>query len=122
MKHPVIPYLLLLMGMLAVFNWCCKKDEMIMTGKYYHFKSNVFNKGAYQPKQPVLVDSLYIDPISGLPFARSIAQIAWDKISLKTGNGVAQSTVDGTKLSLEDKTWGDTTKIYWYNPQDDLKQ
>lgn len=48
----------------------CKKDTIIQLGLSYHIKGNIFNKGAFQPTQPVKVDSLYIDSNSGKPFAK----------------------------------------------------
>lgn len=47
----------------------CKKEQLIVQGQSYHIKGNIFNKGVYQPAQPVMVNNLYTDPISGLPYA-----------------------------------------------------
>lgn len=58
---------LILAAMLLVA--CSKEPLSIQIGQSYHIKNNIFNKGVFQPKQPVLVNKLYIDPASGLPYA-----------------------------------------------------
>lgn len=62
-----------------LFAGCTKDPLSIQVGQSYYIKSNIFNKGAYQPKQPVSVNSLYIDPSSGLPYANVTDQngIVW---------------------------------------------
>lgn len=48
----------------------CAKDPLsIQIWQSYHIKSNIFNQGTWQPVQPVVVNTLYIDPASGLPYA-----------------------------------------------------
>lgn len=46
----------------------CKKDSQVLVGNLYYIKSNVFNKGAYQPVQPVKVDSIYMDQTYNIPY------------------------------------------------------
>lgn len=60
---------LLLIIAIALCCYSCKKEQIIVVGQSYHIKGDIFNKGVYQPKQPVRVDSLYTDPISGYPYA-----------------------------------------------------
>ena len=60
-------YQLILLLALTIVS--CKKDTVIITGQSYHIRSNVFNKGVYQPAQPVEVNTLYTDPNTGLPYA-----------------------------------------------------
>lgn len=60
----------LVCAVLSIINLTsCQKDTIIQTGYSYHIKGDIFNKGVYQPSQPVTVNSLYTDPVSGLPYA-----------------------------------------------------
>lgn len=63
---------LLLISLL--FLGCTKEPLKIQVGQSYHIKGNIFNKGVYQPKQPIFVNSLYTDPSSGLPYANATDQ------------------------------------------------
>jgi hypothetical protein len=112
--------------LLATSLTACKKEAMILVGRSYHIKGDIFNKGSYQPTQPVRVDSLYTDASTGLPYAKCKAQIAWDKFALKPGNGVAQQIVDGNLIMLEQLKsygieFGDSYLMTWSFPQEDLK-
>lgn len=95
----------------------CKKDDMpILIGQSYAIKSNIFSKGAFQPISPIKVDSLYIDPSSGLPFARAMALIDWGNFDKSNA---------GNKIVLQDLikkgiNFGDQRYIEWYISQDDL--
>ncbi len=60
MKYPIIALLLIS---------CAKEPISLQVGMMYHIKSDVFNKGVFQPKQPVRVERLYIDEASGYPYA-----------------------------------------------------
>ena len=56
---------------LIMLNGCRKQEITIdaQVGMMYHIKSNVFSKGAYQPKQPVRIERIYTDPNSGYLYA-----------------------------------------------------
>lgn len=47
---------------------CSKEPINIQVGSMYHIKNDVFNKGAFQPFQPVRVDSIYIDATYHIPY------------------------------------------------------
>jgi hypothetical protein len=108
----------------------CKKERLTIDpdftiGKEYKIKSDVFNKGAYRPTNPVTVDSMYIDKISGLPFAKCHASIDWGSFAVKTGSGVAQMTVDANMIILDNLKKknidiGYLAPVEWFVPQADL--
>jgi len=105
----------------------CKKENIVPeVGKSYHIKGNIFNKGSYQPKQPVLVDSLYTDPLSGLPYALVRASINWDEFALTKRSGVADQTIEANKIMIKNLSaggieFGDQIVIGWEMPIADLK-
>lgn len=102
----------------------CKKEESIVpiVGRSYAIKGGIFNKGAYQPKQPVLLLDLYIGP-NGVPYSHCQARVDWDNVATKSGNGVSDQTIAGTNATLQNYgiKWGDTTTLIWPIPQWDLK-
>lgn len=117
---------LLLLSLLFLCLSACKKDTIIQTGRSYHVKGDIFNRGAYQPVQPVQVNELYIDPASGLPYAHCTAFIDWDNFALEAGHGVAQSTVDWNNKTLTELNkigieYGKPYNMKWDFPQEDLK-
>lgn len=87
----------------------CKKETLpIIVGNYYNVKSNVFRPGQYQPVNPVRVDSLYIDPISGHPYALCFAR---RKNTLYAYNDSLNTIVVVAY---------DTSRVHWQIPQNDL--
>jgi len=53
----------------------CQKEPLnIQVGMMYHIKSEVFNKGTYQPVQPIRVERIYTDPLSGQIFVEATDQ------------------------------------------------
>ncbi len=63
-----------LLLLFALLTACQKEPLTIQVGMMYHIKSDIFSAGAYQPIQPVRVDKLYTDPISGYPFVEATDQ------------------------------------------------
>lgn len=106
----------------------CKKEETIVpvVGRSYAIKGDIFNKGAYQPKQPVLLIDLYTGP-NGIPYAHCKAQVDWNNFAVKSGSGVADQTIEGNKtilnqLNTQGIYLGDASVLTWDIPQYDLKQ
>jgi hypothetical protein len=58
---------------------CTKEDINVQVGMMYHIKPDIFNKGVFQPAQPVRVERIYIDPISGLWYVEATDQknVVW---------------------------------------------
>lgn len=118
----------LLLAILLVTS--CKKDEqplVLTVGNSYHYKGNIFNEGAFKPNQPLRLDSLYVDPGTGLPFATLSGSIDWIHFATKSGGGVAQMTVDGNIITLQNLEHqgikqNDNTIIKWEFPQKDLEK
>jgi len=111
----------------AVLFGSCKKEQSIVpvVGQSYGIRSDIFNKGTFQPIQPVLVMDLYIGP-NGTPYAHCKAGIDWDHFAIKKTGGVADQTVEGNlltweSLQLEGVKWGDSNTRIWEIPQFDLK-
>ncbi len=75
---------------------CKKDDKPLIIGEYYMVKPHIFNTGVYRPVCPCRLDSLYIDPISNLPYAMIFGGQT-GKGDYKPGN------------------------VEWYIPQEDLK-
>lgn len=118
--------LLIKLGIIGMLLSCQKENIVPEIGKSYHIKGDIFNQGSFQPLQPVLVDSVYIDAASGLPYARCKAQIDWANFALVAGNGVKQMIVAGNKIEFaglqkDGINPNDTRLIEWEIPQNDLK-
>lgn len=93
-------YMILAAVLLLTAPSCKKESTLPQIGESYNIKGNVFNKGAFQPKQSVRVDSLYIDANSGKPFAMVNAAIDWDKTALTYQDGVSSKIVDGNLITI----------------------
>jgi hypothetical protein len=121
--------LLLISALLTIFTSCHKEhnEEIpIIPGQSYNIKADhyIFNKGAFQPLSPALVTDLFISP-SGTPYAHIMAAVNWNDFALKSGNGVAEQTVQGNKLTMasfpaQGLEIGDHKIIEWSIPQWDL--
>jgi hypothetical protein len=135
MKLPLsILALACVLALLSIFNLTsCKSDFTIPpdihVGGAYSVKSNVFNKGAYKPKSPVIIQSLYINGgEGGVPYATIKASIDWGSMAFEKTSGVDAKTIDANIKTANSlfKNYGikrgDTTSISWAIPQDDLKQ
>lgn len=111
---------------LAIVLTSCKKEhpQVLIIGQSYRIRADIFNKGAYQPAQPVLLTQLYIN-FQGIPYSKCSAPVAWSSFALKSGHGIADQTVEGNKLiwqSMQDSgvQFGDPAAITWDIPQYDL--
>lgn len=89
----------------------CKKETAIEVGMPYHIKSTIFNKGAFQPVQPIVVTRIYFKEVVGKWFTDSKEQVDWGKFD--------RSLPGNTRLEMKE---GDTTKIVWEIPKDDLER
>lgn len=101
----------------------CKKDNIApQIGQKYNLKANTFNEGAYQPSQPVRVDSLYIDPKTGSPYALCNAQVDWKEFATVKRSGVADQTIKANQIMINGGLdVGNTAFIKWEIPVADLK-
>jgi len=118
----------LLLFLTSLFIPSCKKEPILKIGQYYRIKGGVFNKGKFQPSNPVLLDTLYIDTKSQSVFAACRASVNWNEynqsvkgivpgnISLLDKVKFLNQSADTTKFIKV----GDTTKIEWAIPQADL--
>lgn len=60
----------IVVGIVLILINSCKKDSINpVVGQLYHIKGNIFNKGAYQPAQPVLDMRNYIDAAYNMPYS-----------------------------------------------------
>lgn len=101
----------------------CKKEQQIVLvpGQQYHIRSDIFNKGAYQPQQPVQLIDLYTGP-NGVPYSHCKAAVNWSVFALKDGNGIAALTVQGNQVLINQGLQvNDPSVITWYIPQYDLQ-
>lgn len=101
----------------------CKKEQttVLIPGSRYSIRSDIFNKGAYQPTSPVTLIDLYIGPY-GVPRSHCTAAVDWSAFALVSGNGVADRTVQGNQaLISQGIVYGDPAVITWDIPQYDLK-
>lgn len=125
MKAPLtLLAIAIVFAVLSVINLtsCQKENITPEIGQSYHIKDNVFNKGAYQPKQPVIVDSLYTDPNTGLPYAMCRAAVNWDEFTLIERSGVAKKTIEANNILIKgNMVYGDEKVINWEIPVADLK-
>ena len=96
----------------------CRKQEITVQaviGNTYHIKSNVFHKGSFQPLQPVRVDSLYIDGLTQMRYAKIHAQIDWNNFDINfLGNSILLQ--DGGIVQ------GDPKYLDWAIPVEDLSK
>lgn len=109
--------------LLMLISACHKERQIVLIpGKQYSIRGDIFNKGAYQPKAPVTLTDTYTGP-GGVPYAHCTAAVDWPRFAAASGNGVADQTVQANQLLINSGVViGDPSVLIWDIPQYDLTE